>query len=162
LAIRGGAVLDGTEIAALLISRSSHLFRVADVILGLNILIFLTAAFFLGVESALYSILTYFAASKTLDFILHGLEEFTAVTIMSDHSAAIRTAITERLRRGLTVYKGRGGMSGEEQDILMCVVTRLEIGKVKSIVQEIDRSAFITTHQLADVTGGTHRKNTHF
>ena len=162
LAIRGGAVLDGTEIAALLISRSSHFLRVADVILGLNILIFLTAAFFLGVEPALYSILTYFAASKTLDFILHGLEEFTAVTIMSDHSGAIRKAITGGLGRGLTVYKGRGGLSGEEQEILMCVVTRLEIGKVKNIVQEIDRTAFITTHPLADVTGGTHKKRSHF
>src|SRR2546423_10283105 len=74
LAIRGGAVLDGTEIAALLVSKSVHILRVADVILALNIVIFLTAAFFLGIESAMYSILTYFAASRTLDFILHGLE----------------------------------------------------------------------------------------
>src|SRR6266850_7602859 len=86
LAIRGGAVLDGTEIAALLISKSSHLFKVGDVILLLNIVIFSTAAFFLGVESALYSILTYFAASKTVDFLLHGIDEFTAVIIVSEKS----------------------------------------------------------------------------
>lgn len=162
LAIRGGAVLDGTEIAALLVSRQSHILRVADVILALNIIIFLTAAFFLGVESALYSILTYFAASKTLDYILHGLEEFTAITIMSEKSEAIRESITNGLRRGLTVYKGRGGVTGAEQEILMCVVTRLEIGKVKTIVQEHDRKAFVMVHPLSDVSGGMHRKNPNF
>ena len=162
LAIRGGAVLDGTEIAAILVSRNVHILRVADVILALNVVIFLTAAFFLGVESAMYSILTYFAAAKTLDFILHGLEEFTAITIMSQKSEAIRQAITTGLRRGLTVYKGRGGVTGEEQDILMCVVSRMEIGKVKSIVLEHDSGAFIMFHPLSDVSGRLHRKKPGF
>lgn len=162
LAIRGGAVLDGTEIAALLFSRKVHFLRVADVILAVNIIIFLAAAFFLGVESAMYSILTYFAASKTLDFILHGLEEFTAVTIMSEKSEQIRKAITEGLRRGLTIYKGRGGVSGAEQEILMCVVTRLEIGKVKAVALEHDKAAFIMLHPLSDVSGGVHRKKLGF
>src|SRR5215813_14950197 len=90
LAIRGGAVLDGTEVAALLVSRSSHLLRVGDVILILNIVIFLTAAFFLGVESALYSILTYAAASRTIDFLLHGIEEYTSITIISLKSEHIK------------------------------------------------------------------------
>ena len=158
LAIRSGGVLDGTEIAALLISKNSHSFRVSDVILGMNICIFLTAAYFLGIESALYSILTYFSASKTLDFILHGLEEFTALTIMSDKSEAIRAAITEGLQRGLTVYKGRGGLTGADREILLCVVTRLEIGKVKTIVHELDPSAFIMVHPLADVIGGGQKR----
>lgn len=158
LAIRAGGVLDGTEIAALLISRHSHSFRVSDVILALNIVIFLAAAFILGIESALYSILTYISASKTLDFILHGLEEFTALTIMSDKSETIREAITEGLQRGLTVYKGRGGRSGADREILLCVVTRLEIGKVKSIVQELDPTAFIMVHPLADVVGGVQKR----
>jgi uncharacterized membrane-anchored protein YitT (DUF2179 family) len=162
LAIRGGAVLDGTEIAAILVSRNVHILRVADVILALNVVIFITAAFFLGVESAMYSILTYFAAAKTLDFILHGLEEFTAITIMSQKSEAIRQAITTGLRRGLTVYKGRGGVTGVDQDILMCVVSRMEIGKVKSIVLEHDSGAFIMFHPLSDVTGRLHRKKPGF
>lgn len=131
LAIRGGAVLDGTEIAALLVSKTSHLLRVGDVILVLNIFIFLAAAFFLGIESALYSILTYFAASKTIDFILHGIEEFTGISIVSVKSEEIRSAILNDLGRGVTVYKGRGGFTGTEQEILHCVVTRLEIGKVE-------------------------------
>jgi uncharacterized membrane-anchored protein YitT (DUF2179 family) len=161
LAMRGGAVLDGTDIAALLISKRSHLFRVGDVILGLNVLIFLTAEFFLGVEPALYSILTYLSATKTLDFLLHGLEEYTAITIVSERSAAIREALTVGLGRGVTVYKGRGGMSGADQEILLCVVTRLEIGKVLNIAQDLDDSSFITIHPLAEVKGGVLKKTAH-
>ena len=159
LAIRGGAVLDGTEIAALLVSKKSHLLRVGDVILILNIFIFLAAAFFLGVESSLYSILTYAAASKTIDFIIHGIEEYTAITIISTKSETIKEAIISGLHRGVTVYKGGGGMGSQgmtasEQSILYCVVTRLEIGKVKDVIKDIDPSAFVTTHALSDVEGG--------
>jgi len=158
LAIRGGAVLDGTEIAALLISKSSNLLKVGDVILILNIFIFSAAAFFLGIESALYSILTYVAASKTIDFLIHGIEEYTAVIIVSDKSGVIRQAIIRDLHRGVTVYKGRGGWTDTEQDILYCVVTRLEIGRIKSVVKDIDEGAFIVVHPLADAEGGITRK----
>ena len=154
LAIRGGAVLDGTEIAALLISKTSHLLKVGDVILILNIFIFLAAALFLGIESALYSILTYFAASKTIDFILHGIEEYTGITIVSSRNEAIRAAILNDLGRGVTIYKGRGGFSDTEQDILYCVVTRLEIAKVRKIVEELDDSAFIVIQSISDAGGG--------
>jgi uncharacterized membrane-anchored protein YitT (DUF2179 family) len=158
LAMRGGAVLDGTDVAALLISKKSAILRVGDVILGLNIVIFLAAAFFLGTDRALYSILTYVAASKTLDFILHGIEEYTAITIISEQSASIRLALTAVLGRGVTVYKGQGGMSGANRDILFCVVTRLEIGQVRSIAQRIDESAFILIYPLSDVQGGMVKK----
>lgn len=163
LAIRGGAVLDGTEIAALLVSRTSSLLNVGDVILILNIFIFLTAAFFLGIDSALYSILTYAAASKTIDFLIHGIEEYTAITIISPRSDEIRNAITNILHRGVTVYKGTGGLGSSgpteaERDILYCVVTRLEIGSVKNAVTDIDPAAFITTHALSDVHGGLVKK----
>jgi len=159
LAIRGGSVLDGTEIAALLISRKSHLLRVGDVILILNVFIFLAAAFFLGPEIAMYSILTYVTASKTIDFLLHGVEEYTAITIISKHSDEIKDSIINRLHRGVTVYKGSGGVgsTGEnasDVEILYCVVTRLEIGSVKSVVNDIDPIAFVTTHALSDVMGG--------
>jgi len=158
LAIRGGAVLDGTEIAALLISKSSHLLKVGDVILILNIFIFSAAAFFLGIEPALYSILTYFAASKTVDFLIHGIEEYTAVIIISERSEQIRRAIIHVIGRGVTVYKGRGGLTDAEQDILYCVVTRLEIGRVKGAANEIDEGAFILVHPLADASGGVVKK----
>jgi len=158
LAMRGGAVLDGTEVAALLISKRSSLLRVGDVILILNVFIFSAAAFFLGVESALYSILTYYAASKTVDFILHGIEEHTAVVIVSERSEEIRRAVIRDLGRGVTVYKGRRGWTDAEQDILLCVVTRLEIGRVKGVVEEHDASAFVVVHPLSDVWGGVIKK----
>lgn len=159
LAIRGGSVLDGTEIAALLISRRSYLFHVGDVILIVNVLIFGSAAFFLGVESAMYSILTYVAATKAIEFLIHGVEEYTAITIVSSKSEEIREAIVSRLHRGVTVFRGTGGMGStgvvaEERDILYCVVTRLEIGLIKSAVGDIDEQAFVTTHTLTDVEGG--------
>lgn len=163
LAIRGGAVLDGTEIAALLVSRTSSLLHVGDVILILNIFIFLTAAFFLGVDSALYSILTYAAASRTIDFLIHGIEEYTAITIISNRSEEIKNALINRLNRGVTVYKspggvGSSGLAEEEREILYCVVTRLEIGTIKNAATDIDPNAFITTHALSDVHGGLVKK----
>jgi len=154
LAMRGGAVLDGTEIAALLISRQSHLFKVGDVILLFNVALFLVAMSVLGVDKALYSILTYVAAARTLDFVIHGIEEYTAITIVSRASGEIAAQIMANLGRGVTVYKGRGGLSYEDQEILYCVVTRLEVGRVKNIAQALDETAFITYHALADVQGG--------
>jgi len=154
LAIRGSAVLDGTEIAALLIGKRSAVFKVGDMILAFNIVLFLVAMTILGVEPALYSILTYVSAARTLDFILHGIEEFTAITIMSQSCWAIRTALLDDLGRGVTIYKARGGMSGEDREILYCVVTRLEIGRVMRIVDAFDSSAFVVQHPLADVRGG--------
>jgi uncharacterized membrane-anchored protein YitT (DUF2179 family) len=154
LAVRGGAVLDGTEIAALLIGKRSPVLKVGDVILGFNVVLFLVAMSVLGVEPALYSILTYISAARTLDFILHGIEEFTAITIMSGAPQAIRQAIIDEMGRTVTVYKATGGKSGEDREILYCVVTRLEIGRVRRIIDAFDASAFVTQHPLADVRGG--------
>jgi uncharacterized membrane-anchored protein YitT (DUF2179 family) len=154
LAIRGGGVLDGTEIAALLISRRGDVLRVGDVVLAFNAVLFLSAIALLGVEPALYSILTYLAAARTLDFVIHGIDEYTAVTIVSDRNGQIRQRIMHALGRGVTIYRGVGGMSGHERDILYCVITRLEIGKIKAIVREIDPDAFVVYHALAGAEGG--------
>lgn len=158
LAVRGNAVLDGTEVAALLISRRKGIFKVGDVILGFNIVLFLVAIAFLGVEPALYSILTYMTAARTMNFVIHGLEEFTAITIISGRSTEIREKITQSLGRGVTIMRGSGGISREEKEILYCVVTRLEIEKVKSITRELDPMAFVTLNTLVDVVGGTVRR----
>jgi uncharacterized membrane-anchored protein YitT (DUF2179 family) len=159
LAVRGGAVLDGTEIAALIVSKRSGMLRVGDVILIFNVILFLAAMTVLGVEPALYSILTYITAARTLDFVIYGLEQFTAITIVSAQSAAIRARITGELERGVTVYKGYGGLTGAEQEILFCVVTRLEIGKVKAIVRAEDASAFVVSHALAGAEGGVVKRS---
>jgi len=161
LAIRGGAVLDGTEIAALLISRRGDLLRVGDVILLFNVVLFLAAMAVLGVNEALYSILTYVAATQTLDFVLYGIDQYTAITIVSDHHEAIRAAVVQDLERGVTVYRGFGGLSGAERDILYCVVTRLEVGKVKRIVRDVDPSAFLVYHPLSGAEGGIVKQRAH-
>jgi uncharacterized membrane-anchored protein YitT (DUF2179 family) len=158
LAVRGSAVLDGTEIAALLISKRAEQWRVGDVILAFNVLLFLVAMSVLGVTAALYSILTYMAAARTLDFVIHGIDEFTAITIVSDRNQAIRDRIVRDLGRGVTIYRGQGGMTGAEQHILYCVVTRLEIGKVKAIVRDLDPTAFVVYHPLAGAEGGFVRR----
>ncbi len=163
LAMRGGAVLDGTEIAALLVSKSSGALKVADVILILNILIFGTAIFVLGIEPASYSIITYFAAAKTIDFLLHGLEEYTGVTIISEKNEQIKRAIIEKLNRGITVYRGQGGHGkrGEmamDNEIIFTVVTRLEIGRLQSLIKAIDEDAFIIQHSINDMQGGMIKK----
>ncbi|QDK79388.1 YitT family protein [Spirosoma sp. KCTC 42546] len=158
LAMRGGAVLDGTEIAALLISRSSPILKVSDVILVLNVLIFGAAAFFLGINPALYSMITYFAASKTVDFVIHGIEEYTAILIISKNPEPIREQIIAK-GWGITILKGQGGYGkhGSHQDIatvLYTVITRLEISRLRTIVLEIDPNAFIIQHSVDDVAGG--------
>jgi uncharacterized membrane-anchored protein YitT (DUF2179 family) len=159
LAIRGEAVLDGTEIAALLVSKNVSFLRVSDVILILNVVIFFTALFFLGRDPAMYSILTYFAASKTIDFLLYGLDEYTGVTIISEQNEKIMTLIRDELKRGVTVYKGKGGYGkrGENlngTDILFTVVTRLEVGKLKDLIHSVDEEAFIIQHSINDIQGG--------
>jgi uncharacterized membrane-anchored protein YitT (DUF2179 family) len=161
LAVRGNAVLDGTEIAALIISRRGDLLRVGDVILAFNVVLFLIAMSVLGVNAALYSILTYVAATKTLDFVLYGIDEYTAITIVSDRHDDIRVRITGELGRGVTVYRGYGGMTGADRSILYCVVTRLEVGKIKRIVHETDAGAFVVFHPLSGAEGGIVKRRVH-
>jgi uncharacterized membrane-anchored protein YitT (DUF2179 family) len=162
LAMRGGGVLDGTEILAVYLSRKASL-SVGDFVLVLNILIFIIVAVVLDVPTALYSILTYLAASKTIEFVVNGIEEYTGVTIISEHSDAIRRALTERLGRGVTVYAGhRGyGSRGEQPspiDIVFTVVTRLEVSQVTDEVNHIDPRAFIIMHSVNDAKGGMVKK----
>lgn len=159
LAIRGGAVLDGTEIAALLVSKKTQLLKVSDIILILNVVIFSAAAFFLGVESALYSILTYLAASKMIDFILNGIEQYTGITVISTKSEIIRKMITQNLGRGVTIYQGKSGYGKDGQindprDIIFTVATRLEIPLLKEQILKIDPAAFIVQQSIDDTTGG--------
>jgi uncharacterized membrane-anchored protein YitT (DUF2179 family) len=161
-AIRGEAVLDGTEIAALLLSKNSS-FKVSDVILIMNVIIFATAIFVLGVEPASYSIITYFAASKTIDFILHGLEEYTGVTIISEKSDEIQEAVVRDLGRGITIYTGKGGFgkhgeSDKAEEILFTVVTRLELGRLRNLINNIDPDAFVVQHSINEVQGGRIKK----
>jgi uncharacterized membrane-anchored protein YitT (DUF2179 family) len=165
LTIRGGGVIDGTEILAIFLNRKSFL-SVGDFILLFNIIIFSAAAYLLSVETALYSILTYLAASKTVDFILEGIEEFTGVTIISTRSKEIAEMIKNKLGRGLTIYSGKKGYgkSGEtyhSTEIIFTVITRLEISRLNSEVEKIDSNAFIVTQSIRDTRGGMVKKRVH-
>jgi len=160
--IRGGAVIDGTEILAIFMSRKQSL-SVGDFILVFNILIFFAAAYLLSVEIAMYAMLTYLSASKTVDFILEGVEEFTGVTIISPHSEEIADFIKQQMGRGLTIYSGKRGFGKRgdnltSTDILFTVVTRLEISRLTNAIEKIDPNAFIVMQSIRDTRGGMVKK----
>lgn len=154
LAVRSEAVLDGTEIMALVVSRASFL-TVGDVVFGFNVIIFSTIAITIDVERALYSMLTYFVAARSIDFVIHGFEEFNGVTIISRASEAIRLGIVEQLGRGVTILRGKSGVEGTELEVLFVVISRLEIARLKHLVAEIDADAFVVMHKVDDIVGGT-------
>lgn len=161
LSIRGGAVIDGTEILAIFLSRKFGT-TIGDIIIAINVVIFSAAAYFLSIEIALYSMITYLAASKTLDFIVEGIDEYIGVTIVSTHSDEIREMIINIMGRGVTVYSGKRGYgkSGEtkEVDIIYTVITRLELNKLNTEIEKIEPSAFVVMNSIKDTKGGMIKK----
>ena len=161
LSIRGGGVLDGTEVLAIYLSRKTAL-KIGDVVILINVVIFLAAAYFLSIEAALYSMLTYLAASRTLDFVVEGIEEYTGVTIISGESEEIREMIIEKMGRGLTIFPARGGYRTEgssvDYDVLYTVITRLEISKLYRELDRIDPKAFVIMNSINDTRGGMIKK----
>lgn len=162
LSIRGGAVIDGTEVLALSISRKTSL-TVGDVITIFNVILFSVSAIILSLETAMYSILTYVVASKTVDFIINGIEEYIGVMIVSPDSAAIRSQIRYEMGRGVTSFRSDGGFGSHGQsladrDILFCVVTRLEVSKLILEIEKIDPKAFVIQYPIKDTKGGMIKK----
>lgn len=161
LSIRGGAVLDGTEVLAIYLSRKLGT-TIGDIIIAINVVIFSAAAYFLSVEIALYSMITYLSASRTLDFVIEGIEEYIGITIISVHSEKVRQMIIGEMGRGVTVYKGRRGYGkrGETNDIdiIYTVLTRLELNKLNTEIEKIDREAFVVMNSVKDTKGGMIKK----
>ena len=157
MSIRGGAVIDGTEVLAIFLGRKLSL-TIGDVLLIINILIFSFGAYILSIETALYAILTYLAAAKTVDFIVDGVEEYVGVTIISNQHEHIRVMIIEKLRRACTIYAGKGGFGSHgtsyDKDIIYTVVTRLELAKLQTEIDKIDKNAFIIMGIVKDLKGG--------
>ncbi|MGB3007739.1 MAG: YitT family protein [Chitinophagaceae bacterium] len=156
-AIRGGAVIDGTEVLAIYLSKKLST-TVGDIIILINAIIFSAAAYFLSVEIALYSLVTYLSASKTLDFIIEGIEEYVGVTIVSPRSEEIRQMIINVMGRGVTVYLGKSGYGkrGEtkEVEIIYTVITRLELNKLHTEIVKIEPDAFMVMSNVKDTKGG--------
>ncbi len=162
LAVRGGGVIDGTEVLAISLTKRLGL-TVGDIILVVNIIIFSVAAYVLSIETALYSILTYLSASKTVDFVIEGIEEYTGVTIISIKAEDIRKMIIEVMGRGVTTFKGergygkRGHTVGETK-IIYTVITRLEVSKLNVEIEKIDPHAFVVMSSIKDTKGGMIKK----
>lgn len=157
IVIRYGGSLDGTEILAILANRRLP-FSVGEVIMFFNIFIFGTAGFVFGWDRAMYSILAYFIAFKTIDIVIAGLDESKAAWIISDQHKEIGEAILARLGRGVTYLTGEGAYTGDDKKVIFCVITRLEEAKLKSIVEELDETAFLAVGNIAEVRGGRFKK----
>ncbi|MCA6471618.1 MAG: YitT family protein [Chitinophagaceae bacterium] len=159
LVMRAGAALDGIEVVALYTLRRVS-FTITEIILAINVLIFSIAAFTFGLETALYSILTYFAATRSIDYVVEGIQAYTGVTIISAKSEVIKYQLVNNMGKGITVYKGeRGFLPGKfgisnDCDILFTVITRLELRRLKNMVAEIDPAAFVFATSIKDTSGG--------
>lgn len=157
MAMRGGSVIDGTEVLAIFLSRKLSI-TVGDVLLLINILIFSFGAYILSIEVALYAILTYLAAAKTVDFVVDGVEEYVGVTIISENHEEIRIMLIDKLRRACTIYAGKGGFgtrgNSYDKDIIYTVVTRLELAKLHTEIDKIDKNAFVIMGLVKDLKGG--------
>lgn len=157
LVIRAGGSLDGTEIVAILLTKKSP-FSVGEVVMFFNLFILGSAGFIFGWDRAMYSLIAYYIAYKMIDLTMVGLEQSRSVYIISEQPDEIGDALAAQLGRGITYLSGEGGYSGEAKKVIFCVITRLEEAKLKSIVEEIDSSAFLAIGHIHDVSGGRFKK----
>lgn len=157
LIIRYGGSLDGTEIIAIIMDRKTD-FSIGEIVMFINVFILGSAGFVFGWDKALYSLITYFIAFKMIDITIEGLDESKAIIIISNKSEIIAEKLMARLGRGVTFLSGMGGYSKENKNIIYLVITRLEIAKLKVIINEIDPDAFLTISEVHDVMGGSFKK----
>lgn len=157
LIIRFGGSLDGTEIVAIIFDKRTG-FTVGEVIMFFNIFILSSAGFFFGWDKAMYSLIAYFIAFKTIDLTVQGLDDTKEVKIISDKSDEIAAVLMERLGLGVTFLKGTGGYSGESKPVLYSLISRFEVAELKAIIDEIDERAFVTISDIHEVMGGVFRK----
>ena len=157
--IRGGGLIDGFEVITDFTQKNSA-FSGSEITLFLNSLIMLAAAFFFGIEPAMYSLLTYFTAIKVTDYVVEGFEEYTALTVISKEHEQVKELIVKKFNKAISVYKGERGYLPEtfhihhDCDIIMAVVTRLEVHRIKKAITEIDPKAFFYVQTIKEVKGG--------
>src|SRR5690606_4076020 len=133
-------------------------FSVGEVVMFINIFILGSAGFVFGWDQAMYSLIAYYIAFKMIDITIEGFEESKSVWIISERNKEIGDAIVHRLGRGVTYLSGEGGFSGDNKKVIFCVITRLEEAKMKSIVEDLDPSAFLAVGNIHDVKGGRFKK----
>ncbi|MBP0724522.1 YitT family protein [Bacillus sp. RG28] len=157
LVIRYGGSLDGTEIIAILLNKKTP-FSVGEVVMTFNVFILGSAGFVFGWDKAMYSLIAYYIAFKTIDLTIEGFQDTKSVWIISDHDKEIGDALNDRLGRGVTYLHGEGGFNGDPKNVVFTVISRLEEAKLKAIVEDIDDHAFVAIGNIADVKGGKFKK----
>ena len=166
LIMRTGAALDGIEVLAVYALKRTS-FTITEIILAINIIIFSIAGIQFGLEKALYSIITYFTATRCIDYVVEGLQAYTGVSIVSSNSEAIKYQLVNKFGRGITIYKGeRGFLPGKYEisadcDIIFTVITRLEMRKLKNLVYDIDPKAFVFASAIKEASGGIIKRRQH-
>jgi uncharacterized membrane-anchored protein YitT (DUF2179 family) len=158
IVIRYGGSLDGTEILAIIANKKLP-FSVGEIVMFFNVFIFTSAGFVFGWNRAMYSVLAYFIAYKTIDIVIQGLDESKSVWIISERHQDIGEALLARLGRGVTYLNGEGAFTGDDKKVIFCVITRLEEAKLKSIVEELDPNAFLAVANISEVRGGRFKKS---
>lgn len=150
--LRNNASMDGTEILAIRLAKKLG-FSIGEIIMFFNVFIYTCAGFLYGWDRAMYSVLVYFIAYKVIDIVLEGLNESKSVTIISDKSEEIGNDIIKKLSVGVTYIKGKGGYTGADKKIIYCVISRLEIAKLKDLIKSIDPTAFLAIEDVHEVEG---------
>lgn len=161
LILRNSASLDGTEMLSIVLSKKIKIVSVGELLMGMNLFIYTAAGFLLGWERAMYSILTYFVASKVIDTVLEGLDKAKSVRIVSEFWEEIGDSIMKELNVSVTYIKSKGGYSKQEKILTFCVVNKFEIPKLKEVVHDIDPRAFIVTEDVHEVEGIRIKKKSH-
>lgn len=155
--IRSGGCLDGSETLAILFNKKLP-FSVGQIILFLNLFILGSAGFVFGFDRAMYSLIAYFIAFKTIDLVSEGFNQTKSIWIISDKADEIGEKIMSRLGRGITYLNGKGGYSKDDKQVIFCVISRLEEAKLKSIVEDVDPSAFLAFSNMSEIQGGNFKK----
>jgi len=161
LILRNNASLDGTEMLSMVIAKVNKVISVGQLLMFMNLFIYTAAGFLLGWDRALYSIITYFIASKVIDTVLEGLDKAKSVRIVSDYSREIGESIMKELDVSVTYMKAMGGYSRQEKILTFCVVNKFDIPKLKEVVHSVDPRAFIVTEDVHEVEGVRVRKSCH-
>ncbi|KOO49814.1 hypothetical protein AMD00_15970 [Viridibacillus arvi] len=157
IAIRAGGCLDGSETLAILFNKKLP-FSVGQIILFMNLFILGSAGFVFGFDRAMYSLISYFIAFKTIDLVSEGLNQTKSIWIISDEADEIGDQIMSRLGRGITYLNGQGGYSKDDKQVIFCVISRLEESKLKNIVEDVDPSAFLAFSNMTEIQGGNFKK----
>ncbi|MBS1666809.1 MAG: YitT family protein [Bacteroidetes bacterium] len=166
LVIRGGGVIDGAEVIAVFTGRKTG-FSNSEIILLINSIIFSVAAIQFGIETAMYSIITYFTATRAINYVVDGIEQFTAMNIISSCQDEVKSYLVNELGKGITVYKGeRGYLPGSfdiktDCEIIVTIVTRLEIKQIQDALQEIDPKVFVYVQSVKEASGGILKVKAH-